>query len=247
MATRVAVMTDVHANLPALEAALMAIRSEGVEAVYHTGDAIGIGPFPAEVLDRLFHTPGVRAVMGNHDAWFAHGLPSPRPPWMSEGELAHQRWVHAQIDPTWRPVVAAWPWEIEEEVGGLLVAFVHYGIDPVGGGFEPIVPNQCATVLNRVFARQDARLVFYGHQHYPSRHVPDVVGRARYVNPGALGCGPAPVARFALLEVDRDGSHRVAFRSLPYNAAPLFRAFEERAVPERDFIMATFFGHTGRA
>ena len=126
------------------------------------------------------------------------------------------------------------------------VAFVHYGLDAFGRGFEPIVPDPSAADLDRLFARHDARLVFYGHQHYPARHAPDIVGEARYVNPGALGCGPALGARFALLEVDRDGSHCVAFRSVPCDAAPLFRAFEERAVPEWDFIRATFFARPGR-
>ena len=85
MSTRIAVITDAHANLPVLDAALAAIRGDGVSAVYHTGDAIGIGPFPAEVLDRLLHEPGMRPVMGNHDVWFVFGLPSPgRPGWARE-------------------------------------------------------------------------------------------------------------------------------------------------------------------
>jgi predicted phosphodiesterase len=242
MSTRIAILTDAHANLPALEAALAAIRAERVEAIVHTGDAIGIGPFPAEVLDRLLNTTGVRLVMGNHDAWFAFGLPSPRPSWMSEGELAHQRWVHAQLDPALRPVVAAWPWVIEEEVGGVPIAFVHYGLDESGRGLAPLVPNPSAADLNRLFARHRARLVFFGHHHYPGGVGPEVVGRARYVNPGALGCAPEPLAPFALLTVERDGTCRVAFHAAPYDPVPLIRAFEERTVPERAFIWATFFG-----
>jgi len=39
---RIAVMTDVHANLPALQAALRDIGEQGCEEIYHTGDAIGI-------------------------------------------------------------------------------------------------------------------------------------------------------------------------------------------------------------
>ena len=244
MVTRLAVLTDAHANLPALEAALAAIRVERVAAIYHTGDAIGIGPFPAEVLDRLLHTPGTRLVMGNHDAWFAYGLPTPRPVWMSEGELAHQRWTHAQIDPDLRSVVAAWPWVIEEEVGGVPVAFVHYALDASGHGFATPVPHPSPADLDRLFAPCRARLVFYGHQHYPGPVVPEVVGRARYVNPGALGCAPEPLARYALLAVD-GGEARVEFRVVPYDPAPLFRAFEERAVPERAFIRAAFFGGQG--
>lgn len=64
---RMVVLTDVHANLPALRAALQAIRAAVYDAIFHTGDAIGIGPFPAETLDLLLTTPRLHGVMGNHD------------------------------------------------------------------------------------------------------------------------------------------------------------------------------------
>ena len=152
MRRRIAVITDAHANLPALDAALAAIRADGPDAVYHTGDAIGIGPFPAEVLDRLLHEPGLRPVMGNHDAWFAFGLPGPRPPWMGEGELAHQRWVHAQLDPALRSVVATWPWVIGEEIGGVPVAFLHYALEGTGRGFADPISASDPAAMDRLFA-----------------------------------------------------------------------------------------------
>jgi hypothetical protein len=57
MPTKIAVMTDVHANLPALQAALSTIEQEGYDLLVHTGDAIAIGPYPAETLDVLLSTP----------------------------------------------------------------------------------------------------------------------------------------------------------------------------------------------
>ena len=54
---KIAILTDVHGNLPALQVALRAIRREGADAIFHTGDAIGIGPFPAECLELLLSTP----------------------------------------------------------------------------------------------------------------------------------------------------------------------------------------------
>ena len=95
----------------------------------------------SDVLNRLLHEPGMHLVMGNHDAWFAFGVPSPLPPWMGKGELAHQRWVRAQLDPALRPVVAQWPWAIEEEIEGVPVAFVHYALDETGRGFADPVPE----------------------------------------------------------------------------------------------------------
>lgn len=242
---RIAIITDVHANLPALEAALAAIRADGATAIYHTGDAIGIGPFPAEILDRLLHTPAMHFVMGNHDALFAFGLPDPLPPWMSEGELAHQRWVHDQLSSALRPAVASWPWVIEEHLGGAHITFVHYGLEETGQDFVPVVPQPSHVDLDRLFGRYQAQVVFHGHDHRPGAMTSGEVGRTWYVNPGALGCGAEPIARYALWEVDRDGGQRLALRTVRYDPEPLFRAFEERVIPERAFIKAVFFGRPG--
>ena len=65
---KIALLTAVHGNLPALTAALAAIARDGVDATYHLGDAIGIGPYPAECLDLLLATPRLHAILGNHDA-----------------------------------------------------------------------------------------------------------------------------------------------------------------------------------
>ena len=152
-------ITDAHANLPALEAALGAIDALGCAAIYHTGDAIGIGPYPAECLDRLLHTPNVQFVMGNHDAWFAHGFPHPRPAWMTDGALAHHTWVHDQLDPSLRPTVGEWPYAIHESFAGIEVTFTHYGRDASGREFVPIVPEPRREDLDAIFAQERADLI----------------------------------------------------------------------------------------
>jgi len=138
-----------------------------------------------------------------------------------------------------RPVVA-WPWRIEAPIGLTPVAFLHDALAPVGNGFAPIAPEPSAADLDRLFAGLDAAAVCYGH---PPRA--DCSGRASDVNPGALGCSPAPLARYVILEVDEIGAVRVAVRAVPSDPAPLIRAFEKRAVPERAFIRTTFFSGQG--
>ena len=123
---KIAVISDAHANLPALNAALGSIRAEGVDAIYHTGDAIAIGPHPAECVELLLATPGIRFVAGNHESYFTAGLPTPQPAWMSDGEVAHQRWTHSRLGPGLRAVLAAWPYMVEAEFNGTKAAFLHY-------------------------------------------------------------------------------------------------------------------------
>lgn len=234
---KLVVITDVHANLPALEATMAQIRREGYDLLVHTGDAIGIGPQPAECLDVLLQTPNLRFVRGNHDDWFARGLPRPQPAWMSDGEVAHQQWTHAQIDPGLRPVVSAWPWVIEEEVAGVRTTFVHYPLDASHTRFQPFVQYPSAADLDRLFVNHRARLAFFGHDH----NFHDVRGQARYVNPGSLGCHDRPVARYTVVEI-ASGEVEVTHRAAPYEDGPLYTAFEERKVPERAFIYRNFLG-----
>jgi putative phosphoesterase len=234
---RIAVMTDVHANLPALEAALESIRAEGYDAIFHTGDAIAIGPFPAECLDLLLNIPNIQFVMGNHDAYFVHGLPTPQPAWLSDGEVRHQRWTHSRLDPHMRSVLANWPLLLEHDLEGVRTLFVHYALAPSGQDFWPVIKDPTVAELDRIFAFHDAGLIFYGHHHRRS----DKQGRARYVNPGSLGCHSEPVARYCVVEL-QGGQYRVEHRGVPYDDGRLLAAFEQRGVPEREFIYHAFFG-----
>jgi predicted phosphodiesterase len=232
---RIAVVTDIHANLPALDAALAEIGRLGADVVYHTGDAIGIGPFPAECVDRLLSRPATHLLMGNHDSWFAYGLPDESVPWMSISERDHQRWVHAQLDPALKSVVASWPYSSSLRLDGLRLDFLHYPLDDAGTFRAPqdLTPEVAAAL----FQLPTSTLVFFGHDH---RSWNVTAGGTHFVNPGALGCSHDPVARFLLVEVESGGGYTVSFRGARYDPDPLFRALDDRRVPARDFIRQTF-------
>ena len=138
-------------------------------------------------------------ICGNHDSWFSTGLPEPQPPWMSDGELKHQQWVHSCLDPSLRATVGEWPYLIQDVYEGIGVSFLHYGLAESQTGFKSILENPDPADLDNVFSDIKSDLVFYGHDHSPS----DLVGTARYVNPGSLGCHTEPIARFAILELRR--------------------------------------------
>src|SRR5665648_10661 len=70
---RVAVITDVHGNLAALEASLAEITARGVERVYCGGDLVGYGPHPNDVC-RLIQERGIPTIYGNYDYAIARDL-----------------------------------------------------------------------------------------------------------------------------------------------------------------------------
>ncbi len=64
---RIAVLSDIHGNLPALLAALETLEHHQYDTIINLGDQVGYGPFPNEVID-LLRERGVSTVLGNHDA-----------------------------------------------------------------------------------------------------------------------------------------------------------------------------------
>lgn len=235
MSTKIAVITDVHANLPALQAALNALEQEGYDHLIHTGDAISFGPYPNETLDLLFATPNISLLMGNHDAWFVEGLPQYRklPAWL----VTHLQWTHAVLHPDFRPMLAQWPYLLEQQIEGVRLTFLHYALAPSGRDFTRIVFDATAADLDQLFAAYDADFIFYGHEHPFS----DLQGRARYINPGALGCYKEPVARYCIVQIEH-GKATIEHRSVAYDDTALFQAFDQFQMPSREEIYHTIYG-----
>ena len=107
---RVAVLSDIHGNLPALEAVLAEVEREGVDAVVVAGDVIG-GAFGTEVFDRLASLPDVRIVRGNADRFVLDGTDEFGEDWAAERERMGAKRLAA---------VASWPLthELDIEVLG---------------------------------------------------------------------------------------------------------------------------------
>jgi predicted phosphodiesterase len=235
---RVAVLTDIHANLPALKAVLGALKQEGYDTLIHLGDVIAVGPFPSECLDLLLNLHDARFIMGNHDGYFAEGIPESYA--IGSVEYEHQYWTHGQIDPDLRKIVAEWRCHLRLDLDGVEVTFLHYPLDQSGLAFLPIATNLTPSALDELFLRTQSNLTpfnFYGHDHRFS----DVTGKSRYVNPGSLGCSVHPVARYTIIQ-SQNGVCEIDHRAVDYDDQELFEAFESRRVPGRSTIYRGFFG-----
>jgi predicted phosphodiesterase len=237
--TRIGIFTDIHANQFALEAILAAFERESCDMIVHTGDAIGIGPQPAEVLGTLLDRPDIRCLMGNHDELFALGLPARHLSGLGNAEYSHQQWNHAQLTAEMRDAVAAWPYVFDLTRNGVKVRFCHYAPPAGGSGFASQIVNPAPADLDELFAPEGADIVFYGHHHPMS----DLQGRSRYVNPGAAGCSTDGLARYAMLDIAEDGDWTLDLRAVPYDRPALIAEFERRAVLAREEILRGFFGH----
>jgi putative phosphoesterase len=212
---RVAAISDIHGNLPALEAMLADLAREDVDAVVVVGDTIS-GPWPVEVLD-LVEQLGARVVRGNADDVVFER--SDR-----YGPLAV--WCADRLGDTRLARAAAWPLTLELEVDGLGKTLVCHSTplsdEPI---YTRITPDD---ELARLFADVDADVVLCGHTHmqYDRR----LSGGLRLVNPGSVGMPyeGAPGAYWALLGPDVD------FRRSDYDTSATVEAVRALGAPIDD-------------
>lgn len=233
---KIGIFQDVHANLPAFEKGLEVFEKYNCQKIYHVGDLIGIGPHPKEVFELALATKELEFIMGNHDYWFAFGIPNPQPKYMSDEEVAHQKWTHNQIGEKFRATVQSWKYKIDLDLGhSQKASFIHYGYDEKLNWFKTFVKKPDPENLKGLFEGLESDIIFYGHNHTAS----DIQGSSRYVNLGSTGCYNKPEARLGILSVNEKGTELEKL-SIEYDDRSLMEDFEKRQVPARDFIKKTF-------
>jgi len=233
---RIGIFTDIHANLPALQKALDVFAKKHCDQIIHIGDLIGIGPYPKECMQLALSQKNSSFIMGNHDYWYAYGLPKPIPTYMSKEEVAHQKWTHQQLGDKYKKRVQKWDWSKTIKLSeNCILNFRHYGLTPNGKWFKSIIKKPTAVDLDQIFEGVEATHVFYGHTHA----LLDMKGKRNYFNPGSAGCHNKSQVRLCILEYQNEALN-LEYHSLSYDDNGLMEAFKERKVPARDFIQKVF-------
>jgi predicted phosphodiesterase len=207
---RVAVLADIHGNLPALEAVLAEVDAAGVDAIVLPGD-MTVGPLQTETLD-LLGSLGERAVWvrGNCERSLVQVFDRTLAADDTRRE-AGTVWAGRQLTRAWRDRLAALPLTVRLEVDGLgPVRFCHA---TARDDDEIVLVDSPLEWFAEGFAGVEEPTVVCGHTHMPFDRLAD--GR-RIVNPGSVGMPygpPGAAAYWALL------GPGVELRRTPYDAA----------------------------
>lgn len=238
MSTRIALISDVHANLPAFEAFLADVTERNVDRIIHLGDLIAIGPLPRETYHKAVSIPNFISLRGNHDEYYSLGIPDPRPIFIEENEAEHHGWVRSKMGEDARNVIRFWPESIREEVEGITLICVHYPSAGDDSGYIPLNKTESPKIFDAAFPGVEGALICMGHNH-PSMNIE---GKNHYLNPGSLGCQREPLAPYLILDF-RDGQYRIEHHQVSYSDEILEKAFSEQVIPASDVIKRIFFGN----
>jgi len=202
-ADTVAVITDIHANLPALEAALARIDELGIEEIYCGGDLVGYGPHPDEVC-ALIAGRRIPTIYGNYDYAIARDLDDCGCAYVTphDRELGQRSvaWTLAHTDRVAKDFMRDLPFDLRFTVGGHEVHLVHGSPRKVN---EYLFEDKPARLYERLAAAEDADALVFGHTHKPWVHD---YGDVRFVNCGSVGKPKDgdPRGAFAILTATSD-------------------------------------------
>jgi putative phosphoesterase len=228
--TRLAVITDIHGNLPALEASLSAIDAIGVDRVYCGGDLVGYGPHPNEVC-ALIEERQIPTIYGNYDYAIGRDLDDCGCAYVTEHdrELGKQSvaWTLAHTDQHAKNFMRELPFDLRFELGEVPIHLVHGSPRKVN---EYLFEDKPASLYERLAAAEEAQVMVFGHTHKPWIHA---YGEVLFVNCGSVGKPKDgdPRAAFAILELDAQGQVQVSVERVPYDAEAVAREVEAAGLP----------------
>ena len=235
---RYAVLADVHANLPALEAVLDDVAKRRVDAYLVAGDLVGYGPFPNECVERIAAL-GATCVVGNHEEMLLGRLGEERCITLGRTSLA---WTRTVLRDDVRAYLEALPSSAEVE-GGLVMAHgtLDHAWEYTTRGVEGAA--QLALLEQR---HPGAGFLVLGHTHRPfacDRHahvlsvrpgaalaLPDPV----LLNPGAVGQSREPRvrARYAVLDTEQ---RTATFHAVRYDTGTCRAELRRNGLSERSY------------
>jgi putative phosphoesterase len=229
MGNRVAVITDIHANLPALDAVLEFIDGEDIDQVLCGGDLVGYGPHPNEVCT-LIEVREIPTIHGNYDYAIARELEDCGCAYVNrhDREIGQQSvdWTLAHTNQSAKDFMRELPFDLRFELGSKRVRLVHGSPRKVN---EYLFEDKPARTFERIAADADCDVLVFGHTHKPWVHR---YGGVLFVNCGSVGKPKDgdPRAAFAVLSANGD-EVEVTIQRVAYSAERVAGEVRDAGLP----------------
>jgi putative phosphoesterase len=225
----VAVITDIHGNLAALQAALTRIDELGIEELYCGGDLVGYGPYPNEVC-ALIEARQIPTIYGNYDHAIARDRDDCGCAYIDpvDRELGQRSvaWTLEHTDQAAKDFMRELPFDLRFDIGDHQAHLVHGSPRKVN---EYLFEDKPARLYERLAAAETADVMVFGHTHKPWVNT---FGGVLFVNCGSVGKPKDgdPRGAFAILEPTSSGVG-VTIERVAYDHETAAREVEAAGLP----------------
>jgi putative phosphoesterase len=231
---KVALIGDIHANLPALEAVLAHIQEQGLEKVWNVGDFVGYGAFPDEVVqcfrtEQCLRDADVLSIVGNYDLQvleFKKNKEKWRKKKHPDKYLAF-KWAYENLSKKNRKYLRFLSQQIRVKAKGRRVLLVHGSPD---SNEEHLTPETPEKRLRQLAETAKADVIICGHSHRPFAREVDGVW---FINTGSVGRPDDGDQRacYAVAQIDSDHV-LVQHHRVEYDVDRAVAAIREHKLPE---------------
>ncbi len=229
--TRLAILADIHGNMPALEAVLEDLAEQSVDEVLIGGDLVGRGPEGSRVVARIRQL-GFPCIGGNHEDYLL-GFRYRKVPdeWWQTEEWAAARWMAAELTD-----------ETVEYITGLPFALTRPGLRLVHGTPESnrdgIGPWTRDGELEEHLARVEEKVLVCAHTH---RALVRELGERLVINVGSVGLpfNSDPRAQYAILSSGGPFGWQAELRQVEYDRQRFYEIYESSGFLAEGGVTAT--------
>jgi putative phosphoesterase len=225
---RIGILSDIHGNMPALEAVLTDMSRRQLDAMFCLGDLVGYGASPNEVTAEI-KASGIPTIMGNYDDGVGFDRDECGCAYRDPGEKqrGHRSllWTRDNTSHENKAFLRSLVAEIRREAAGKRLLLVHGSPRRMN---EYLFEDRPLSSFQRLAASSNADIIVFGHTHRPYTKLVDGV---RFVNAGSVGKPKDGDWRACYLILQPGADEAVEFVRLEYDIDRAMQAIRHTDLP----------------
>ena len=222
---KIAIFSDIHGNLQALNSILEAIDKEDFDEVICLGDVVGVGPDSKDCLDVIMDS-NIKMVKGNHEIYQTNKELAKK--LLNGVEYAHKEWVRLTLNDKEMEYLKNLPIEYEELINGQLFTFSHFFLDDTKEYYITLNILGGKEVFD-VMNNYETDYMFMGHSHEAFT----LKNRGLFTCVGSSGCRKDNVTFYTKVTID-EKNVRIDKKEVLYDRKAFERAVLKLDYPDRE-------------
>jgi putative phosphoesterase len=225
---QVAVISDIHANLPALNTVIEHALQQGCDEFWNLGDTVGYGPFPEETVQVVRRLNGY-SIRGNYDRKVL-AYPKKKDAWRKKKQplkFIAFGWAYKHLSKESRKYLKNLPTGVHTREDPFEILLTH---GSPASDEELILPSTPGDRLREIGDSAGAQIILCGHSHIPFDFRYE---NWRFINPGSVGRPGDQDTRTSYTILDFwDSGMTVRHFRLPYDLNPILNAISHAGLPD---------------